>query len=322
MKENPFSTPLDIRHILSNSPPPQDHVLPGLLAGTVGMLAGPGGVGKTMFELQIALAIASGSSICGGLFDDAEVANLISKQPGKVVLVVAEESVDVIWNRLHAIVSTVYGKASTSGLNIDMNALMNLFVKNLHIHALAGISRVTLMNQQLMPAESFNQLTAACAGARLVILDPIRRFHISEENDSGAMTALVQMLQELSSTTNAAVVFAHHTNRASTQQGQGDTAGAARGSTALTDGVRWQLNMSNLTKEAARNHGIAEYNIGQFVMLNITKANYLSAQIATMLQRQNGGVLLCAAVENRFTIKTVGKNSGTRAQSQFKVISS
>ncbi len=56
---NPFERRLDIRCILSTSPPPQDHVLPGLLAGTVGMLAGPGCVGMSMFELQVACGKSS-----------------------------------------------------------------------------------------------------------------------------------------------------------------------------------------------------------------------------------------------------------------------
>jgi hypothetical protein len=36
-----------------------DFVLPGLLVGTVGMIAVPGGTGKTFWMLQIAIRIAS-----------------------------------------------------------------------------------------------------------------------------------------------------------------------------------------------------------------------------------------------------------------------
>ena len=81
--------------------------MPGLLAGTVGMLAGPGGIGKTMFELQVALAVACGGSICGGLFENMEGDTMTARKPGRVVLVAAEEVVEVIWHRLHAIVATL-----------------------------------------------------------------------------------------------------------------------------------------------------------------------------------------------------------------------
>lgn len=291
-KPNPFKKQLDIRYTLMTKPPAQDHVLPGLLAGTVGMLAGPGGVGKTMFELQVALAVACGGNICGGMFDGGATGALMSTRPGKVVMVVAEEAVDVIWHRLHAVFSTLY--PDLLGIDMEPEELLNLLVENLNIYPLAGVPRVTLMDQDLIPANSFKQLMTACEGARLVMLDPIRRFHTSDENNSGAMTALVQLLQEISSRTKAAVMFAHHTNRASTQLGQGDTAGAARGSTALSDGVRWQLNLSKPTRDMAKRMGIAEDDAGRYVMADIAKSNYLPPQQTVMLERRAGGVLIRA----------------------------
>lgn len=294
IKLNPFGQRLNIRHILSTSPPPQDHVLPGLLAGTVGMLAGPGGVGKTMFELQVALAVACGSSICGGLFEKGELGTTTPRKPGRVVMAAAEESVDLIWHRLHAVVATLLEHKHLLGIDATASELMDLWSENLHLYPLAGVPRVTLLDRELDKTESFQQLASACDGARLVILDPIRQFHVCDENDSGAMTALVQAFGSLAAKTATAVIFAHHVNRASTQMGQGDTAGAARGSTALSDGVRWQLNLSRPTKEAARLRGIADDERGRFVLVDIAKSNYLPPQGTEMLERMPGGVLALA----------------------------
>ena len=58
VKPNPFEQRLDIRRMLSTSPPPQDHVFPSLLAGSVCMIAVPCGVGKTMFELKDACCVS------------------------------------------------------------------------------------------------------------------------------------------------------------------------------------------------------------------------------------------------------------------------
>ena len=309
-KSNPFASRLDIRYTLLTSPPAQDHVLPGFLAGTVGMLAGPGGVGKTMFELQVALAVACGGSICGGMFDGGATGALMSTRPGKVVIVVAEEAVDVIWHRLHAVFSTLY--PDLLGIDMEPEELLNLWVENLHIYPLAGVPRVTLMDQDLIPADSFKQLMTVCEGTRLVMLDPIRRFHTSDENNSGAMTALVQLLQEISSRTKAAVMFAHHTNRASTQLGQGDTAGAARGSTALSDGVRWQLNLSKPTREMAKRLGIAEDDAGRYVMADIAKSNYLPPQPTVMLERRAGGVLIRADQMRQSSTKAPFKSRASK----------
>lgn len=291
---NPFRAQLDIRHMLSTSPPPQDHVLPGLLAGTVGMLAGPGGVGKTMFELQVALAVACGGSICGGLFDGHASDVRLSRQPGRVVMVAAEESAELVWNRLHAVVATLFQHKRLLGVDAQPAELMDMWARNLHIYPLAGVPRVMLLDRDFERTLSFRQLAQACEGARLVVLDPIRQFHICDENDSGATTALVQTLQSLAFHTKAAVVFAHHTNRASSQLGQGDKAGAARGSTALTDGVRWQLNLSQPTKDSAKLLGVGLSELNRFVLVDIAKANYLPPQPTQVLERAEGGVLVLA----------------------------
>ena len=318
-KPNPFARPLDIRHILSTPPPPQDHVLPGLLAGTVGMLAGPGGVGKTMFELQVALAVACGGNICGGLFDGGDSGALMSTRPGKVVMVAAEEGADLIWHRLHAVVATLHKHSCLLGNETNPERLLKLWEKNLHIYPLAGISRITLMDRELESSESFKQLMAACDGARLVMLDPVRRFHTSDENDSGAMTALVQMLQEISSNTKAAVIFAHHTNRASSQLGQGDTAGAARGSTALSDGVRWQLNLSKPTRDVAKRRGIADDDSSRFVMVDIAKSNYLPPHPTVVLERLAGGVLIRADKVNQSSTKAASKMAASKVNPKLNV---
>jgi hypothetical protein len=290
-RPNPFAMPIDIDRILTHSPPPQDHVLPGLLAGTVGMLAGPGGVGKTMFELQVAMAVASGGSYCGGLFKSSAIGDLVSNKPGKVVLVAAEESLNLLWSRIHAIVATLSERQDFFGPCSDLMTLKNMWIENLHIFPLAGFSRVELLSRDLVATEYTNLLKSACEGARLVILDPIRQLHSCDENDSGAMTALVQQLHLLASRTKAAIIFAHHTNRASSTMGQGDFAGAARGSTALTDGVRWQMNLSRPTRDSAKYHNIADDEKGRFVLVDIAKANYLPSQSTEVLERLEGGVL-------------------------------
>jgi RecA-family ATPase len=206
-------------------------------------------------------------------------------------MVAAEESVDLIWSRLHAIVATLHERKELLGFEGGAVTLMDMWAENLRIYPLAGVSRVELLNRELELTDSARQLRAACEGARLVILDPIRQLQACDENDSGAMTAVIQSLQVLASRTSAAVIFAHHTNRASATMGQSDTAGAARGSTALTDGVRWQLNLSRPTRESAKYHGIPEDDRGRFLLADIAKANYLPPQRTEVLERLAGGVL-------------------------------
>ena len=294
MTQSPFGHRIDIDYILKTSPPKQDHVLPGLLAGTAGLIVGPGGVGKTMLELQIAMAIASGSAVCGGLFDSYEHDASQPMKVGKVVLVTAEESVDVIWRRMHSIVNALVKNTRMACTHKEPSDLLSMWKENLHIYPMAGMTPVQLIDGDYSKTEEFDCLADICQDARLVVLDPIRQFHRCDENDSGAMTAMVQVMQRLAKLAGPAVVGLHHTNRASANLGQGDTAGASRGSTALTDGVRWQLNLSNLTREMAKQRGIDDDDRNRFLKVDMAKANYLPPQQSLLLERLAGGVLTMA----------------------------
>jgi RecA-family ATPase len=281
-----FSTPLDVRALLTSPPPPLDHVLPGLLCGTVGMLAGPGGVGKTMLELQLAAALATGTPACAGLFSGL----MPAAAPAPVVLVTAEESTAVLQHRLHAIACALFEQRERFGITLDYAEFVTQLGGNLRLFAGAS-HRYALLDRNMKHTSVLQDLGKACEGARLVLIDPLRQFHECDENDSAAMNLMVQTLRRLAERTGAAVVFAHHATKAATFAGQGDAAGAARGSSALTDGVRWQLNLSRMSREQAQQAGIAEDARGQFLLLDVAKSNYLAPQPTQRLQRLAGGVL-------------------------------
>jgi RecA-family ATPase len=56
---------IDIENCFSTEPPPLDFVLPGFLAGTVGGLVSPGGVGKSTFALELCIAVACSVDAAG-----------------------------------------------------------------------------------------------------------------------------------------------------------------------------------------------------------------------------------------------------------------
>ena len=285
----PFTKPLDIRDTLTRKPPALDHVLPGLLRGTVGMLAGPGGIGKTSLELQVAMGLATGTSILGGLLETLGVE--LARQPARVVLVTPEEQAAVLAHKLHAVTKHLLGPVHDGGTSLAPSAFLERLESNLTLFPEEDAGSAMLLDARGRVRSGARDLLRAARGARLVILDPLRQFHTGDENDSGAMNRAVRLLRELATRTGAAVVFAHHTSRAATQSGVGETAGAARGSTALTDGVRWQLNLSQPTKDWAKMHGKDEAFRREHVLLDIPKANYLAPPSTQVLKRGPGGVL-------------------------------
>ncbi|XEV12946.1 AAA family ATPase [Vibrio alginolyticus] len=54
---------LDLRSAVENEPKPLDFVFPGFKSGAVGALVSPGGTGKTMLALQVAVTVATGADL-------------------------------------------------------------------------------------------------------------------------------------------------------------------------------------------------------------------------------------------------------------------
>lgn len=310
-----IGAPMDIGLALRSSPPALDEVLPGLLAGTVGMLAGPGGVGKTMFELQLAIALAAGLADRDGLVS-TWTAGKLKPKPQRVVLVAAEEPREVICHRLHAIVRTL-NLQEVLPTGEPLQHAVELLTKNLVIYPIAGHVRLNLVGDDLRRTPHMDELQLACEGARLVIVDPLRQVHLHDENRSDAMSAVVSQFKGLAHATGAAVVFAHHTSRASDWQGMGDTAGAARGSTALGADVRWQLNLANLTKTQAHKYGLTSDEADRHVMLHHAKGNYGPKADSLLLERVGQGVLAPSkALASRKVPKSAGPRASHTAKSQ------
>lgn len=281
-KPNLLDRPLNIGSMLRASPPPLDHVLPGLLAKTVGLMVGPGAVSKTMFALQLGIAMATGTELLGGL-----IGTMASSGPQRVVLVLAEETAEVVWHRLHAIASVQLSEAG-----IDPMESMELLERYLVIHALGGRGQLKLLGDGLRATDAGEQLRTAAFGARLVILDPLRDFHDADENDSAAMKALARHIASYAVSTGAAWLLVHHSSRASAISGFGGSADAGRGSTALTNAVRWQMNLSRPTREQAKQLKISGDSLNDFVLLDIPKANYVHSPTTRAVMRGPHGVLV------------------------------
>lgn len=283
----PFRRPpkLDIAMLLRSSPPVPDHVLPGLPVGALGLLVAPGGTGKTMLLLQTAVAIAIGKPFLNGA-----MANLARGEPARVVLFAAEETVDELHRRLHQVVRQLVNAQQNLGETLQQPSMLDLLSDNLCIYPMAGATRLRLDGTEGSEQE-LAFLREASKGARLVILDPLRQFHSGDENDSWVMTNLVHQCLSIATQERCAFLLAHHTNKQATVTGYGDKAAASRGSAALTDAARWQLNLSELDVSLARHWGVKPSEAWQYVRADLAKSNYLGSQPPVVLRKGAGGVL-------------------------------
>jgi len=256
--------PLDLAWALSAPLPPLDFVLPGLLPGTFGLLVAPGATGKSQLALDFAASLALGRPVAGGLFPPS--------LPGKVVFLAGEESERLLAERVRYL------------LSLDERACPDLY-RNLVLLPMAGES-CTLVADDGTTA-LYDELCVLADGARLVIIDPLRRMHGGDENNSTDMTNFVVAMEKLAKATGAAVLGIHHANRASAADVGSQH--AARGSSALVDGARWQLNLSRMDEKTATQHAISDAERAHYVALDFAKTNYLAPRPRCWLKRGPGG---------------------------------
>lgn len=275
--------PIDIHAALTSARPVIDFVLPGLPVAAVGSIVGSGGVGKSFFALHLAIAVAAGQRWAYELLAGPGE-KVVIPAPSKVALVLGEESREMAILRLHQIVDH---HAATAG---ERRVLLDRLSANLKLYALAGGPRVVL-DDFSEDVHGLDELAAMCAGTRLVILDPLRRFHVGEENDSLHMTRTVQACEGLGKRNKSAVLVTHHSTKQSAYTATAERSAASRGSTALTDGVRLQVNMSALDGAMAKTYRVADEQAARCVRLDIAKSNYVADGHRGVLRRTSEGVL-------------------------------
>jgi hypothetical protein len=126
---------------------------------------------------------------------------------------------------------------------------------------------------------------------KLIILDPAARFRGGEENSNEDATRFVEALEGLGLATGATVMIAHHTNKASQSADVGPNQGASRGASGLTDGLRWQMNLSPASEPLLSRFGLPTDKLRQYVVATVTKTNYSAFPEPVLLERLEGGYL-------------------------------
>ncbi|MBX9744353.1 MAG: helicase RepA family protein [Chlamydiales bacterium] len=257
---------------------------PLIRKGIVGMLVGAGGVGKTHALAQLAISIATGNSWLG---------KFPIERPGYVFMGLGENADEDIHRLLRKIAKSLF-KNSESSTFFEKDPLQEAS-KRMAVMSVTGADATFVHQGNPTPFfESFlNQLKAREPeeGWSCIILDPISRFLGADaETDNAAATRFISLLEKITLELkgNPTVLFGHHMNKSGIGSKSTDQ-GAARGSSAITDGVRWQANLDKARKENGdESEDLLEKNQ---IIFRTVKSNFTAILPEIKLQKDETGCL-------------------------------
>lgn len=297
-----------IDHYLDNEPPPSKVLFDGfpipLNKSCVQIAAG--GTGKSFLCLQMGVALASNTTLC----DQWKVSI-----PGKVLILCAEDDTDEIHRRIYAITNYVRNKIieskdiyniegyTLSTEEFDARLRENLFVKSLlgrdnllTEDSVKGVTKTKTLGKLIRTANEIDDL-------KLIVVDPISRFRGGEENSAEDATRFVEALEHICQLTGATVLASHHANKDSQKSSGSGEQFASRGSSALTDGVRWQMNMSTMSEQQAGKDNNKTIDRQNLVHITIPKSNYSRPFGEAWLKRLDKGVLEYTEIISKYDLQ-------------------
>lgn len=201
---------------------PRDHIWQGyLMKQMVTAIVAPGGTGKSMLSLQMAISVALGRDL---LFEDTEV------KQSNVLMLNGEDNIEEIARR-------IIGIKKYYNLTLDLN-------EHIHIHEQIGSdNRVLFLDRDANPTRHVKDTIDYCNDydIRTVIVDPNVQFHSVNENANEDTAKLLAIYTQIAKKTNGAVAIIHHTRK-----NKDDPQDNARGASAFRDGCRLLFNMRNM----------------------------------------------------------------------------
>lgn len=249
--------------------------------GIVGMLVGSGGVGKTHALAQLAISITTGIPWFG---------KYPIEKTGYVFMGMGENSEEDIHRLLRKAVKKLF-REQTSFL--DENSLLEAS-KKLAVASFNGLDSSFIYKGN--PTQSYDLLLHELKekepkeGWSCIILDPISRFLGADaETDNASATRFIALLEKLTLELEGhpTVLFGHHMSK-NAQAARNTGQAAARGSSAITDGVRWQANLEKVYKTL--NSEEEEYELDQIILRGV-KSNFTAILPSLKLKKDEDGIL-------------------------------
>jgi hypothetical protein len=218
----------DIAKRFAAAAPPLEWIIEGVMEkASLGVIAGMGGIGKSLLALDACIAVANRPTIGA-----ARVFGNIVHEHGNAVFMTGEDSADSVHRRIEGLDRS--GAARRKDGRVFVVPLPNQ----------AGVAPILtadgMRGIQISPAfETVRRQLKRVSDLRLIVLDPLQVFVQADLNDPATTQAWWTLMGELAAETGAAILATHHMNKASlTATTLEEARQGIRGNTGVVDGAR------------------------------------------------------------------------------------
>lgn len=231
-----------------------------LLRGHVHMLVGPGGSGKSLFQIQLSTALAANKDWAGWRPKDG--------RPLRALIINAEDDLHEMQRRLAAcMVDMKISKDDLSDRLIVPPTVDDLVIAELD--PATGRRVLSPLGDRIVQVMGDLKVD-------ILSVDPFAETHTAGENDNDEIKkAMIVWRNSVARPTNAAVFLSHHTPKRS--GGMAGEADAARGGSAITAITRVTSTLFTMTEEEAKAYSVPLDERNKYVRFDDAKMNYALA---------------------------------------------
>lgn len=239
-----------------------------LIREAVTLLGAPGSAGKSLWSLQVAVALAIGSQTLG----DTTIAEALLGTPvleETSVLVVNNEDPNDELDRRLAAVMTHWGipRENAHGRIKLFSGAQQKF-RLVKRSPKGGYER---SDEAQMLVDYVRKQGIGC-----IVFDPFVSLHGSNENDNTEMQAVMDVLTAMAAELRVSILLVHHTAKPqmASADGYAGNVNSIRGASAIKDAARAALTMFVCSKKDGEEYGIPSTIRHRHVRLDGAKPNY------------------------------------------------